>query len=155
MKLVGVAAVVLGLVATSSSSALEGSALIAPKEDAATVLDGFLGALEKELKAELAELRAEPEIPFLSEYAIEDGPNIEANLGSIHDLMQFGEMQYKEQEKVVEALEKALGDAKKSQVDHDSRLEKAQKTIAESDEKIKALEDSVFKLEHHMLMELL
>jgi hypothetical protein len=149
MKLVGVAAVVLGLVATSSSSALEGSALVAPKEDAATVMDGFLGALEKELKAELAELRAEPEIPFLSEYTIDDGPKIEANLDSIHNMMRFGEMQYKEQEKVVEALEKALSDAKKSQVEHDSRLERAQKTIAEADEKIKALEDSVFKLEHH------
>ena len=89
------------------------------------------------------------QIPFLSEYTIDDGPKIEANLDSIHNMMRFGEMQYKEQEKVVEALEKALSDAKKSQVEHDSRLERAQKTIAEADEKIKALEDSVFKLEHH------
>lgn len=116
-------------------------------------LDTFLGQLERELKAELRELREKPDLPYLHPY---DGSEVQAlrlNTSDLQQMMSVARMHVKSQDNVVHALEKALSRAEKDKYDNEVRIERAEKQLLESNSKAKELQSALQSLKNSNLTE--
>jgi len=103
-------------------------------------LDGFLGQLERELKAELRELREKPEMPYLPPYAGSEVQALKLNTSDLQQMMAVAKMHVKSQDNVVHALEEALARAEKDKYENQVKVERAEKLLKESSSKAQELQ---------------